>query len=204
MNLLTGANNEVDDKLFATLDSTLRNMKLPDGREIILTDTVGFIDNLPHQLIASFRATLEEITKADLILHVVDSSNPQAEKHIEVTNEVLKDMNVDNIEKLIVFNKIDKSQNKKIKSLELQYPNHLSISALTGKGKNKLLEKIKSILEKNLVEVKLKLPYNKGNWIEKIHNKGRVLEENYSKNNIFIKAKVPKKFEQILSKYKTQ
>ena len=202
MNLLTGANNEVANKLFATLDSTLRNMQLPNGREIILTDTVGFIDNLPHQLVASFRATLEEITKADLILHVVDSSNPQAEKHIKVTNEVLKDMNVDDIEKLLVFNKIDKSKNGNLKSLELQYPDHLSISALTGEGKDKLLEKIKSILEKKLVEVSIKLPYDKGNWIEKIHNKGRVIEEKYSKNDIFIKAKIPKKFEQILSDYK--
>ncbi|MGM0438021.1 MAG: GTPase HflX [Bacillota bacterium] len=202
MNLLTGANNEVANKLFATLDSTLRNMQLPNGREIILTDTVGFIDNLPHQLVASFRATLEEIKKADLILHIVDSSNPQAEKHIEVTNEVLKDMNVNDIEKLLVFNKIDKCQEINLKSLELQYPAHLSMSALTGKGKDKLLEKIKSILEKNLVKVSLKLPYDKGNWIEKIHNKGRVIEEKYSKNDIFIKAKIPKKFEQILSDYK--
>ena len=204
MNLLTGSNNEVANKLFATLDSTLRNMQLPNGREIILTDTVGFIDNLPHQLVASFRATLEEIKKADLILHVVDSNNPQAEKHIKVTNDVLKDMEVDDIEKLIVFNKIDKCQNGDLKSLELQYPDHLSISSLTGEGKDKLLEKIKSILEKSLVKVNLKLPYNKANWIEKIHNKGQVIEESYSKNNIYIKAKIPKKFEQILSKFKIE
>ena len=201
MNLLTNSNNEVANKLFATLDSTLRNMQLPDGREIILTDTVGFIDSLPHQLVASFRATLEEVTKADLILHVVDISNPQAEKHIKVTNQVLKNMNIEDKEKIIVFNKIDKVPKNHLKSLELQYPNHLSISALKGKGKNELLEKIKSVLGKKLVEVNLNLPYNKGQWIEKIHNKGRVIEEKYSQDNIFIKAKIPKKFSKILSDY---
>ena len=201
LNLLTKSNNEVADKLFATLDSTLRKTELPDGRQIIVTDTVGFIRNLPHQLIASFRATLEEIKKADLILHVVDSSDPQAEKHIEVTNNVLKDMNIENIDKLLVFNKIDKCNKEELKSLELQYPEHISISALSIEGKNKLLDNVRQKLEKNLIKIKLKLPYDKGNWIEKIHNKAKVIEEKYSNNHIYLEAKVPQKFANILSDY---
>lgn len=202
LNLLTGAEELVDDKLFATLASTLRKMQLPDGRQIIITDTVGFIRNLPHQLIASFRATLEEIETADLILHVVDSSDPQAEKHIEVTNDVLKDMNTDHIDKFLVFNKIDQADEPDLKSLELQYPDHLSISALTGRGKDELIKKITTNIEKDMVTIKLNLPYDKANWVEKIHNKGRVIEEKYSKNNIFIKAKVTHKIKNILQKYK--
>ncbi|MGM0411307.1 MAG: GTPase HflX [Bacillota bacterium] len=201
LNMLTESENMVDDKLFATLDSTLRKTQLPNGRQIIVSDTVGFIRNLPHQLVASFRATLEEIKNADLILHVVDISDSQAEKHIKVTNEVLKDMNLEQKNKLLIFNKKDKINNDISKSLELQYPNSILISALNSDGKELLLNKIKKALDKDLTKVKLKLPYEKANWIEKFHNKGRVNKEEYVKDYIILEGKIPKKYAKILSKY---
>ncbi|MFW5786772.1 MAG: GTPase HflX, partial [Halanaerobiales bacterium] len=169
LNRLTKAKKEVADKLFATLDSTLRQMELPNGRKVILTDTVGFIRNLPHQLIASFQATLEEIKEANLILHVVDSSDPQAEKHIKVTNKVLKDLGLKNKDKLIIFNKIDKADDSLLHELKLQHSKYVEISALTGKGEKKLLEKITQIFEKDMITVNLKIPYEEAGWLDILH-----------------------------------
>lgn len=201
LNRLTGADNEVADKLFATLDSTLRKMKLPNGRDTILTDTVGFIRNLPHQLVASFQATLEEIKKADIILHVIDASDERAEKHIEVANEVMKDLDVMQKERIIVFNKIDIADDDRLNKLSFQYPNHVLISALEDTGINRLIEKITDIIDKDMVILKLKLPYDKAHWVEKIHNNGDVLKEGYHNNYIKLKAKIPKSMAKRLSSY---
>ncbi|MFW5980086.1 MAG: GTPase HflX [Halanaerobiales bacterium] len=202
LNRLTKAKKEVADKLFATLDSTLRQMELPNGRKVILTDTVGFIRNLPHQLIASFQATLEEIKEANLILHVVDSSDPQAEKHIKVTNKVLKDLGLKNKDKLIIFNKIDKADDSLLHELKLQHSKYVEISALTGKGEKKLLEKITQIFEKDMITVNLKIPYEEAGWLDILHESGNVIKEKYSNNAINITAHITERIANQLNDYR--
>jgi GTP-binding protein HflX len=201
LNRLTGTENIVADKLFATLDSTLRKMKLPNGRDIILTDTIGFIRNLPHQLVASFQATLEEIKKADIILHIIDVSDKGVGKHIKVTNKVLKDLNVLQKEKILVFNKVDSIDNSRLNDLSLQYPEHVKISALNGSGEDGLINEITDIIDRDMVTIALNLPYDKAHWLEIIHNNGRVFEENYEDNHIYIKAKINKNMANKLKKY---
>lgn len=201
MNLLTNADTIVADQLFATLDSTLRRLKLPFGKNIIISDTVGFIKKLPHQLVASFSATLEEIKEADILLHVIDSSQYLLEDKINVVNSVLDKLNVLNKNIIYVFNKIDLLDKEKIRDLEIRYPDSVGISALTGYGVDKLIKKISEIIKKDMVPVQLKIPYENGHWVDKVHQHGDVIEEKYLNKEIIITARVSKKFANKLKKY---
>lgn len=152
LNLLTDANVLVEDKLFATLDSTTRLVRTKNGFEFLLSDTVGFIRKLPHNLIASFRSTLIEIVYADLILHVVDASHPSKEEQIQVVEETLSEINADKNKSLLVFNKIDLIQDKtELELLSLKYPDAIFISAERGININALIEKIEQLIEQNYV-----------------------------------------------------
>jgi GTP-binding protein HflX len=146
MNLLSKARVKVEDRLFATLDSTTRAVVLPSGERFLLTDTVGFIRRLPHQLVASFRATLEEVNQADLILHVVDSPHPLYSREIEAVEEVLKEIKVDR-PALLVFNKIDQLDPISINELKNRFPEAAFISALNGQGRRELEDMIRSKIE---------------------------------------------------------
>lgn len=190
LNRLTGAGVLEEDKLFATLDPTTRNLKLDSGQEILLTDTVGFIRKLPHHLIEAFRSTLEEAKYADLIIHVVDASNPQREKQMHIVYETLQNLGVTGKKVITLFNKQDKLQQEEVlKDFKADYT--LKISAVTGDG----LEQVKEVLEEVLREDKQFLegvfPYDLGGQISVIRKYGELLEEDYRENGIYVRAFVP-------------
>lgn len=190
LNRLTGAGVLEEDKLFATLDPTTRNLKLDSGQEILLTDTVGFIRKLPHHLIEAFRSTLEEAKYADLIIHVVDASNPQWDKQMQIVYETLQNLGVTGKKVITLFNKQDKLQQEEIvKDFKADYT--LKISAATENG----LEQVKEVLEEVLREDKQFLegtfPYDLGGQISAIRKYGELLEEEYRENGIYVRAFVP-------------
>ncbi|GAB6099602.1 GTPase HflX [Halanaerocella petrolearia] len=201
MNLLTEANVEAQDKLFATLDSTLRQIELPIGRRVIVSDTVGFIKKLPHHLVAAFKATLEEIEEAELLLHIVDSSHPNLEERIKVVHGVLEDLGVLDKDIITVFNKSDLVADSKLELLQRDYPNSIVMSAVTGEGKEELLDKVSSFFAEEMEKVNLKLPYQAANWLDKIYQEGRVLEKEYDNQGIEVKAQIPKKLVARLKEY---
>lgn len=201
MNQLAGAESYTADQLFATLDSTMRKLDLPVGQTIILSDTVGFISKLPHQLVASFRTTLEEIENADIILHLIDASNPEIEKNIRVVNKEIQDFAAHNSKIIKVFNKIDLIEKSKLNDLKIIYPDALFISALKGINTEDLIAKINQIISEEMIEVELDLPYSEAGWVEKIHNTAKVYKEEYQKNNIYLKALIPRSTAAKLKKY---
>ncbi|WP_245547372.1 GTPase HflX [Halobacteroides halobius] len=202
MNLLTKAEVEAKGRLFATLDSTLRQIKLPIGRQVIVSDTVGFIKKLPHDLIAAFKATLEEIKEANLLLHVVDSSHPNLKERMAVVHDELEDLGVLDKEIITVFNKADLVADNKLDLLQRDYPNSVVISALHGKGKERLLNKISSFIVQGMIKVKLKLSYDKANWLDRIYQEGRVLNRSYDNQGIKLEAQIPNRLAAKLKKYK--
>src|SRR6056297_316403 len=192
MNRLAGSDSYTADKLFATLDSTMRQLELPVGQNIILSDTVGFINKLPHQLVASFRTTLEEVENADIILHLIDASNSEMEKNMKVVNNEIRELKDVDCKIIKVFNKIDLLEQSKLNDLKIIYPNALFISALKGIKLNSVIEKLNELISKEMIEVELDLPYSEAGWVEKIHNNAKVYEEEYQKNNIYLKALLPR------------
>ncbi len=202
MNRLAGTDSYTADKLFATLDSTMRQLELPVGQNVILSDTVGFISKLPHQLVASFRTTLEEIENADIILHLIDASNPEMEKNMRVVNKEITELTERDCKIIKVFNKIDLINQSKLDDLKIIYPNALFISALKGINTDSVIEKLNSIISEEMIEVELDLPYSEAGWIEKIHNTSKVYEEKYQKNNIYVRALLPQTTANRLKKYR--
>ncbi|MFW5998351.1 MAG: GTPase HflX [Halanaerobiaceae bacterium] len=201
MNLLTDADSKVADKLFATLDSTLRKMELPNGRNVILSDTIGFINRLPHQLVASFKATLEEIYNADILIHVIDINSEQIKEKIETVNEVLQDLEINNKKIVKVFNKIDMVNEEKVNTLKLLYPDSIFISAAKEKGKDKLIKNLNQIIKKSMVTIKFEFPYEKAYLVEKIYEEGKVMKEKYLNDHIFLKASISNQLAQKLSNF---
>ncbi len=201
MNLLTSENTRVEDKLFATLDSKLRSMKLPVGRKIIISDTIGFINKLPHQLIASFKSSLEEIKHSDILIHVIDIEQKYLDMKMRVVNNVLKDMNLENKKIIKVFNKIDCVDQEKIEDLKIQFPDSIAISARTGQGKHKLINRLNKLIKGSMQTVNLNIPYDQANLIDMIYSGGKVLKEEYLEEYIFIKAIISNKFAYKLNKY---
>lgn len=190
LNRLTSAGVLEEDKLFATLDPTTRNLELPSKQQILLTDTVGFIRKLPHHLIEAFKSTLEEAKYSDIILHVVDASNPQMEKQMHIVYETLANLGVEDKKIITLFNKQDKVTQEQILK-DFKADKTLNISAKTGKG----LEEIKSVLEEILREQKILVerifPYTEAGKIQLIRKYGELLEEEYREEGIYVKAFVP-------------
>lgn len=190
LNTLTGAGVLEEDKLFATLDPTTRMLSLPGGQEILLTDTVGFIRKLPHHLIEAFRSTLEEARYADIILHVVDASNPRMEQQMHVVYETLKALEVTNKTVITLFNKTDRL--KEIPRLrDFQADHTLLISAKEQQGLDQLQELLARLLLERQVLIERIYPYDKAGLIQMIHRHGRLLEEDYQTEGIYVKAYVP-------------
>ena len=190
LNTLTGAGVLQEDKLFATLDPTTRTLGMEGGAQILLTDTVGFIRKLPHHLIEAFRSTLEEAKYADIILHVVDASNPQMEKQMYVVYQTLANLGVKDKTMVTLFNKQDRiAEKENLRDFKADYC--LKISAKTGEG----LEEMKSLLEKLLRERSILIerlyPYGQAGLIQLIRKHGQLLEEEYREDGIFIRAYVP-------------
>ena len=166
-NRLTGENVLAEDTLFATLDSTTRQLSLPKNQNILLSDTVGFIKKLPHQLVAAFKATLEEITEADLLLHVVDISHPEAEAQIDAVDKVLTELEADAIPMVMAFNKIDQLETEEqLHVLKTRYPEAVPISAKHGDGVADLMDVLAERFDSQGATVYLSIPYTEGKTLD--------------------------------------
>jgi GTP-binding protein HflX len=192
LNKLTQAGVYVADQLFATLDPTTRRVDLPGGHVTLFTDTVGFIQKLPTDLIAAFRATLEEIAESDLLLHVVDITHANARQQAEAVLQTLADIEADHIPILTALNKVDKlSDPQKAFEIIEQFPNSIGISALTGDGIDHLLNKVNQNLYENFVSINVKIPLRKGALIALYHEQGVIEEITYGHGFVFIQGKIP-------------
>ena len=190
LNKLTGASVLEEDKLFATLDPTTRGLKLQSKQEILLTDTVGFIRKLPHHLIEAFKSTLEEAKYADIILHVVDASNPQLDEQMHIVYETLQQLEVVNKPIITAFNKQDKADGEMIiRDFKADYI--VKISAKTGEGLSGLLETIEEVLRQQKVLAERIYSYAEAGKIQLIRKYGELLTEEYREEGIFVKAYVP-------------
>ena len=202
LNLLTGADVLAVDRLFATLDPTTRSFTLPNKQRMLLTDTVGFLRKLPHQLIESFKATLEEVSEADLLVHVVDLSHPRVDEHIEAVNEVTKELGAFGKNTLLVFNKIDAVTNPElVAAYKSRFPRSVAISARTGEGVSALVQALQDEVSSWRLNLRFRLPLSASALIAEIHRVGRVLEERYEDDAAVIVAHVPPQLEQKLAPY---
>ena len=190
LNRLTKAGVLVENALFATLDPTVRKHSTPDGREYTLSDTVGFVRDLPHQLVEAFRSTLEEIAAADLIVHVVDATDPDPLGQISTVRSVIADFDASSIPELIVFNKADLVQDEVQVRLRGMVQGALLVSARTGQGLDALQEAIGATLPKPDVEFVGIIPYSRGDLVSRIHLAGKVLETEYVEEGTALKALV--------------
>ena len=179
-----------EDKLFATLDPTTRVLTLDDGQQILLTDTVGFIRKLPHNLVEAFKSTLEEAKYADYILHVVDASNPQAELQMQVVYETLRDLGALGKKTITLFNKQDLADIGQIR--DFRADRTFKISAKTGEGLAELKEFLSQLLAEEQLYVERLFPYQEAGKIQLIREYGQLLSEEYTEGGIAVKARVPK------------
>ena len=215
LNLLTGADVVAENKLFATLDPTTRSFVLPNKQRVLLTDTVGFLRKLPHTLIESFKATLEEVSEADLLIHVVDLSHPRVDDQMEAVEKVIKELNAFGKQTLIVFNKIDNlhppsvatasygvARNRELADTYVtRFPGSVAISARTGEGVNKLVQALQDALSAWRLRSRFKIPASESALIAEIHRVGHVLELQYEGDGALIVAHVPPELAQKLERF---
>ena len=192
LNALTGSDILAEDKLFATLDPTTRKLTLPGAEEVLLTDTVGFINKLPHDLIDAFKSTLEEAKYADILLHVVDASDPEMRAHMETVYATLRDLKAEDKPILTAFNKCDRDLGEAL-LYDPQADETVRISALTGQGLDRLKEVLQELLRQQKVYLDRVFSYAQAAEAARIRKYGQVLEESYEENGIHIKAYVPKR-----------
>jgi GTP-binding protein HflX len=192
LNCLTGSNVLAEDKLFATLDPTTRRLRLPTNQNVLLSDTVGFIRKLPHRLVEAFKATLEEVVEADLLLHVVDVSHPQAEEQIAAVNSVLEEIGAEGKPTVMVLNKIDQLPDPEVACRYAQrHPRAVPVSATTGQGIPELLAELGSALRPARELVELAVPHEASAVIARLHSVGQVLERDYEGDQAHFKARIP-------------
>jgi GTP-binding protein HflX len=188
LNRITGAGVLVENALFATLDATVRRNTTPDGRVYTIADTVGFVRNLPHQLVEAFRSTLEEVGDADLIVHVVDAAHPDPAAQIATVRDVIGEVGARDVPELIVFNKADLIGPEERLVLQGLEPNAVFASARTGEGIAEVLAAITRMLPDPAVEVDLLVPYDRGDIVSALHETGRVLSTEYVEDGTRIRA----------------
>jgi GTP-binding protein HflX len=227
LNLLTGADVVAVDKLFATLDPTTRSFVLPNKQRVLLTDTVGFLRKLPHTLIESFKATLEEVREADLLIHIVDLSHPRVDEQMDAVDAVIKELDAFGKQTLIVFNKIDRlengaggsratwtgnpervdepggeSVNRELAEIYVKrFPGSVAISARTGEGVGHLVQALENSLSSWRLRSRFRIPARESALIAEIHRVGHVLEVRYEGDDALIVAHVPPHLEQKLSRF---
>ena len=190
LNTLTDAGILEEDQLFATLDPTTRNLKLPSGQEILLTDTVGFIRKLPHHLIEAFRSTLEEAKYADIILHVVDASNPQMDEQMFVVYETLQRLEVMNKPVITAFNKMDRV-GEAITVRDFQADKIVQISAKSGENLEQLFDAIEEVLREEKIHIERVFPYSESGKVQLIRKYGELLKEEFEEDGVHVEAYVP-------------
>ena len=202
LNTVSGSHVLVDRKLFATLDPTTRRVVLPDGWAVLITDTVGFIRDLPHDLVAAFRATLEEVTEADFLIHVVDSSHPQVAAHMDAVHHVLRELDADDKPTVTVFNKSDLVGDQYVlRKLVAETPNSVYISALKRDGIRHLMGVLSKTLQNLLVRLSLEIPYERSDLVSLCYDSGKVLSAEYTTEGILVEAEVSREIAGKLEKY---
>ncbi len=191
MNALTDADVKVEDRLFSTVDSTIRRCPLPGGGRILLSDTVGFVERLPHQLVEAFHTTLSETANADLLLHVVDASHPGAERQMTAVREVLTAIGAASVPELAVFNKADIADSSDLSRLEYRHPAGIAVSARYGTGLDGLREMILSYLARGSELLELLVPYRNGEALARLRRDGEVLKENHLEAGTQVSVRLP-------------
>jgi len=195
LNKLTGADVLAEDKLFATLDTRTRRWQLPGWGPVLLSDTVGFIRDLPHSLIASFKATLEEARQADLLLHVADASNPAALDQIAAVYEVLEELGIDQKDTILVLNQIDAIHELgTLEHIKERYPSAIGISARTGEGLNALASAVSTALTHHFLDVDVDLDVSNGRLLAGLAQHGEILSRTYSDDRVSVHCRMPRKY----------
>ena len=204
LNALTGANVFAEDKLFATLDTTTRRLSLPNKQQVLITDTVGFIQKLPHTLIKAFNATLEEVTNADLLLHVVDCSNENYEKQISAVLKVLKELKADDKPMIYIFNKVDKLAENVDRESIINNRNGIFISAKNQDTMPLILETLSAFLTRTKIRLKLLIPFSDGSLIPELHKIGSIQSTDYCAEGTLVDVLLEKSRAKIFEKYKKE
>ncbi|MEN3306833.1 MAG: GTPase [Micromonosporaceae bacterium] len=203
LNRLTGAGVLVEDALFATLDPTTRRSRTADGRVYTLSDTVGFVRHLPHQLVEAFRSTLEEVAEADLVVHVVDGSHPDPEEQVRAVREVLADVDADKVPELLVVNKIDTADEETLLLLKRRWPDAVFVSAHSGAGLDNLRAAIEARLPRPAVELLVRVPYERGELVARAHRRGEVLASGHDEAGTLMRVRVDDMLAAELAPYTT-
>lgn len=202
LNRMTGADVVAQNQLFVTLDTTTRRMELPDGQNILLTDTVGFVRRLPHDLVQSFRATLEEAVIADFLIHVLDASDPRAVEFHKTTLSVLSELGAGDKRSVLVLNKVDLIKDEHVlQDLLTRFPESVPISVKTGEGMDKLLHRLHEMLLDRVVRMKVAIPMNRLDLVNIAHQEGKVLREKYTENGVSMVCVLPKRWESRFSTF---
>lgn len=201
LNRLTGSEVYAKDELFATLDPTTRSLDLEEGRKITITDTVGFIQKLPTNLVEAFKSTLAEVVAADLILHVVDASDPNAEREIEAVNNVLRDIGAHDKRTVLVYNKVDLLGEDERKQLEVTHPDAVCISALEGRGLRGLLYRVAQEASDGDTTCTVLVPYDKGMLMRMVHERTQVISERYEEGGLLATVRASQRMAMTLAPY---
>jgi len=202
LNRLTNAGVIAEDKLFATLDPTTRQYVLPNKLKVLFTDTVGFIRKLPHTVIESFKATLEELRSADLLVHVVDLSHPQWEDHIAATDAVIRELEADGKHTLVVFNKIDRLENPEaVQAAMARHPNSVAVSVKTGENLQEFVDELQNQLSAWRLRQKFRIPQSDSAALAELHRAGHVIDIRYEGDDAFVTAHIPPALETKFSRY---
>lgn len=188
LNRLTDAGVLVEDRLFATLDATTRRLELPGGRNVLLTDTVGFVQKLPHQLVEAFKSTLEVVAEADRLLHVVDASSVDPDGQIEAVRAVLREIGAGDVPELLVWNKADRTMEAARRAE--RHPGSVAVSALTGDGIDRLVLTLGDRLAATTSTVELLVPFERGDVLAKVHRDGEVVEERATEGGMAVRARL--------------
>ncbi len=202
LNAMTGSDVVAQNQLFVTLDTTTRRMELPDGQNILLTDTVGFVRRLPHDLVQSFRATLEEAVIADFLIHVLDANDPRAVEFHKTTTSVLGELGAGDKRVVLVLNKIDLIEDEgRLQELQRHFPEAVPISVKTGEGMDKLMHRLHEMLLDRVVRLKVAIPMNRLDLVSIAHQEGKVLREKYTEHGVQMICVLPKRWESRFSVY---
>lgn len=201
LNRLTNADVYAKDELFATLDPTTRSLDLEAGRRVTLTDTVGFIQKLPTNLVESFKSTLAEARAADLVLKVADASDPNCERQIDAVNAILADIDADASASVVIYNKCDQLDREVIHSMEALHPDAEFVSALRGTGTDGLLYRIAREASRNDVTVTSLIPYDKGLLMKMVHERSQIVSERYEQGGLLVTARVSERMADMLKPY---